>query len=352
MGVGGDTVTNGNEISKGFNKMKRDSSLKECFHEDGNCSNKIIKAHSIQNNRILNQISENGEVLMIGGGLESSSLFNDTKMQRIGRKRATTFTGFCGKHDTDIFIPIERENYQIGDKEQEFLFAYRALAKEYHTKFTVADMYRKFLQYITAKEYHKLSDLLGEQNLLGLEQMQYIEVVSRDYLIGSKDAEDRLNLFKQRMNTFLDDSNFDEIITEVIEFDEEYHIAVSSITYIERDLNGGVVNPMEDFFTQLVPLFITVFPQDGKTYVLLSYFERNKRKYKFIKEQILTQNVKMQKIIISNLIVAYLENWAISPIKWNTLSEKMKRRIYKNFNKTVVAGERSLLYDKNMNLFI
>ena len=59
-------MKNGNEISKGFNKMKRDSSLKECFHEDENCSNKIIKAHAIQNNRILNEISENGEVLMIG----------------------------------------------------------------------------------------------------------------------------------------------------------------------------------------------------------------------------------------------------------------------------------------------
>ena len=81
-----------------------------------------------------------------------------------------------------------------------------------------------------------------------LEQIQFIEVVCRDYLIGSRDAEDRLNLFKQRMNTFLDNSNFDEIITEVIEFDEEYHIAVSSITYIERDLNGGVVNAMDDFY--------------------------------------------------------------------------------------------------------
>ena len=53
--------------------------------------------------------------------MEVSSLFSDTKMQRIGRKRATTFTGFCGKHDTNIFIPIERENYQIGDKNKSFI---------------------------------------------------------------------------------------------------------------------------------------------------------------------------------------------------------------------------------------
>ncbi|WP_088291090.1 hypothetical protein [Bacillus mycoides] len=340
-----------NNILESLNKIKKDSFLKACFHEDENCSNKIIKAHSIQNNRILNTISENGEVLMIGGDIDNSSIFKTT-MEHVGRKRATTFTGFCGKHDTDIFIPIERENYQLGNKEQEFLFAYRALAKEYHSKLTVGDMFRKMQQYLKAEEYHKLSDLFDEQNPLSLEHIENMAFMFRNYLIGSKDAEDRLTLFKKRMNIFLDNSNFDEIITEVIEFDEEYHIAVSSMTFIEKDLNDKIVNEMGNLDMHLAPLFITVFPQDGKTYVLLSYFERNKRKYKFIKEQIITQNIQMQKIIISNLIVAYLENWTISPIKWSTLSEKMKKRICKHYNKTVIAGNRSLLYDKNMNLFI
>lgn len=344
-------MKNRNKILESFNKIKKDSFLKECFHEDENCSNKIIKAHSIQNNRILNKISENGEVLMIGGGLDSSSIFK-TSMQRIGRKRATTFTGFCGTHDNNLFMPIEENGYEKGNKEQEYLFAYRALAKEYHTKLTVGDMYRKMQQYLKAGEYHKLSDLFDEQSPPSLEHIQYMATMFQSYLIGSQDAEARLTLFKQRMNDYLDNCNFEEVITEVIEFDEEYHIAVSSITFIERDLNDEIINEMENFDVPLAPLFITVFPQDGKTYVLLSYFERNKRKYKFIKEQILTKSIQMQKIIISNLIIAYLENWAISPIKWNSLSRKMKARIYKHYHDTIMAGNRSLLYDRNMNLFL
>lgn len=37
--------------------------IKQCIHPDkSNCSGKIVKAHSIQNNRILDKIGRNGEV--------------------------------------------------------------------------------------------------------------------------------------------------------------------------------------------------------------------------------------------------------------------------------------------------
>ncbi|MGE7874802.1 hypothetical protein [Bacillus paramycoides] len=340
-------------IFANLEKIKKDCFLKECFHQNESCSDKIIKAHSIQNNRILNKISENGEVLMIGGGSDNSSNFK-TSMQRKGRKIATTFTGFCGRHDNDLFIPIEEKNYQLGNKEQEFLFAYRALAKEYHTKMTVGDMYRKMRQYIMAGEYHRLSNIFDENNQPDIDHIQYMAKAVTDTLIGHEDAEARLQLFRERMNKDLDNANFNEIVTEVIELDEEYHIAASSITFIERDLDNKVVNDLADLNAQLAPLFVTIFPQDGKTYILLSYFERNKRKYKFIREQILTQSIKMQKVIISNLIVAYFENWAISPIKWNKLGTKMQSKIHRYYVKTIAAGDgkRSLLYDKNMNIFL
>jgi len=37
-------------------------------------------------------------------------------------------------HDTNIFLPIEQRNYTPGEFQQEFLFAYRAYAREYHVK--------------------------------------------------------------------------------------------------------------------------------------------------------------------------------------------------------------------------
>ena len=51
--------------------------------------------------------------------------------QRLGVTRASTFTGFCSKHDDAIFAPLEKLPF-TGTSEQCFLLAYRALARELH----------------------------------------------------------------------------------------------------------------------------------------------------------------------------------------------------------------------------
>ena len=53
--------------------------------------------------------------------------------QRLGVNRASTFTGFCSKHDDAIFAPLEKTPF-AGTPEQCFLLAYRALARELHLK--------------------------------------------------------------------------------------------------------------------------------------------------------------------------------------------------------------------------
>ena len=45
--------------------MRKKSRIKECIHPDkAHCSERIIGAHSIQNNKILSKISDNGHVYM------------------------------------------------------------------------------------------------------------------------------------------------------------------------------------------------------------------------------------------------------------------------------------------------
>ena len=53
--------------------------------------------------------------------------------QRLGVRRASTFTGFCSKHDDAVFAPLEKQPF-TGAPEQCFLLAYRALARELHLK--------------------------------------------------------------------------------------------------------------------------------------------------------------------------------------------------------------------------
>jgi hypothetical protein len=69
-------------------------------------------------------------------GLEPGDMPDDSgvfQFKLIGVNKASTFTGFCQRHDTELFRPLETEPF-TASKEQLFLLAYRALSKEVYAK--------------------------------------------------------------------------------------------------------------------------------------------------------------------------------------------------------------------------
>ena len=54
-------------VLRSSENLKNEAHIKQCLHPNKDeCDEKIIKAHAIQNNRILNKISENGVILTDG----------------------------------------------------------------------------------------------------------------------------------------------------------------------------------------------------------------------------------------------------------------------------------------------
>lgn len=120
-----------------------------CLEPRWQCANKPVKAHSIQNARIIDRLAENGHVVTI------SSTFHPTTppcpdFRRVGRNKATTFEGLCAEHDSEIFRRIDAEPIRTGDAEQLFLLSYRAATRELHTTMAVA--YRAQASYKAAVE--------------------------------------------------------------------------------------------------------------------------------------------------------------------------------------------------------
>jgi hypothetical protein len=55
------------------------------------------------------------------------------KIAKVGIGKATTFSGFCARHDSETFAPIDTRTYS-GSEEETFLHGYRAFCREYHAK--------------------------------------------------------------------------------------------------------------------------------------------------------------------------------------------------------------------------
>ena len=124
------------EMLERFNRLYEEG---DCLHPKAGtstCAGKIIKAHTIQRNGDLNVIARQGHVYNIlkhGKWFDSSRFeLNDTP-NKVGVREASTFMGFCAKHDNELFTPIEKEPF-CGTTDQIALFGYRAICYELYMK--------------------------------------------------------------------------------------------------------------------------------------------------------------------------------------------------------------------------
>ena len=324
------------EYNKFLSTIKKQYYVNECFHEDTNCS-QIIRAHSIQNNRILKKISDNGDVLYPRIKIGDSGTI--VLLEREGRKKATTFTGFCKYHDNFLFTPIEHGDYKKGDKEQEFLFAYRAFAKEYHAEKVSINSFNSIL----------------EESIESIELTQQYRQFFQHLKNNREKVLSGLVPIKKSFNDAIKEKNFDIIHTRSFEFFEEYHLAASSVLTIENDLQGGIINDFTKINENIKYyrfLYLTVFPQEGKTYILLSFLKKDKKAFSSLMNQIQKSSLQRKKVIISNILAINAENLAVSPKKWCQMSESQKLQFIDLFEETSFQEGDSMTRLKNVNLFI
>lgn len=112
---------------------------RHCLHPDAGpetCSDRLIKGHTIQRNGALSRIARKGHVFSI---LRHGKLFDEGKFDltsephKVGIRDASTFTGFCSRHDDELFAPIEKYPF-TGTVTQIALLGYRALCYELFMK--------------------------------------------------------------------------------------------------------------------------------------------------------------------------------------------------------------------------
>jgi hypothetical protein len=82
-----------------------------CSHPDPTndpCSTTIIRSHTVQKKGGLAAIAEDGHVMTVKPSMrELIKTQGNPQPQKIGVNKASVFPGFCGRHDTALFKPIE-----------------------------------------------------------------------------------------------------------------------------------------------------------------------------------------------------------------------------------------------------
>jgi hypothetical protein len=279
-------------------KAREKASEEYCIHPNkSECTTEIIHAHNIQHNGILSQLAEDGHVFM-----PVSDIFTN-KLQLIKAgitKKATVFTGFCGKHDKKVFSGIEDFPFSKTE-EQLFLYAYKAFA---------------FTYYKVRREI-KLNDFLVDE----FDFSNYVLFLyfKEQLHLSYEFIQHELDKF----NTCILTKDFSKMKSFVGELGYEVNFAVSSAFGIKYDLMENEIShfPQDG---KLSLIFFTVFPENGVTYYIFSYFDEEEKNYSGLIQQVKSIPIPLLLKYLNNLIILNAENLVISPRLLNHWSEAQK----------------------------
>lgn len=310
-----------------INEISKKRFIKQCVHpKKEDCSEDIIKAHSIQNNRILNKLAVNGHVISMK---HDKLIFMSG--QETGRKIASTFTGFCGYHDKTTFQEIEDKVF-VGSQKQLFLFAYRAFALEYHKKQEQFKMFR--IQFSKKPSIAKSKELMDSYKAM---------------LLGLKDNDKT----KEHLDEALLNGNYDILNHYIWEIPFEIEFAVSTTFSLHYDLCGNKIN---DYFTaeRIRSIFVNIFPEEGRSFCLFSWLKIDNECYEEFGKQFEALDEEKKKKYLNNLLPIMTENIIISPRLWQLWGESKQQDFEALFHLCLLFGEdgyKDLIEDTHFDLF-
>lgn len=271
------------------------------------CEGAIVEAHTVSKSGSLKKIARNGKVYHFKPDI--NALF-DTEgsliLREVGVNVASTFPGFCAKHDRELFAPFEDRDFAITAKNCALL-GYRALAKEVHAKETS----KAFVP--TMRSADK-----GSPPIMQAYTQSFLNAYSTGIDYGLND----LYRIKAKYDQAVIDSDYSDSKFLAISFSEVPHILFSGALYPEFDFAGNRLqelakaNSLDGIAVNAVATpsgGAVIFQWMGTSYV-------NERMIKSLLE-IPTSDLAS---VITQFAFESFENLFIAPEWWDSLDAKKR----------------------------
>lgn len=327
-----------------FKAYYKKTALQLCFDDDASCSEKIIRSHSIQNSFILDQLEKNNHLEIIDYTANGEITFKS-----IGRNNASTFTGFCNHHDTQLFAPIDfgqATTIEQISQEQFVLFHYRTLCREYWSKLNAVKVFN-FLKETTSKKdteslfkiYPFLQGQTIDWNFLCHDTLEHA-------LLGQTMGSQDVKRYYESLRCQIKNKKFHHTRGIHFKINSAAKFALSSFISPVCDFKGNKAN---DFLAKTIHYIgLNVFPHKTETHVILTWHKQSN--YEELSKQLLELTEEDQKIQLSKFILAHSENIVFSPRLTESFTQEQKKRIQNIFTGTAVEFFKLSDYE-DINLF-
>lgn len=288
-----------------------------CLHPKApdECEGKIIKAHTIQRSGGLTRIARDGHVY--GGKADLGVLKKSDGVipfALIGINEASTFTGFCSRHDTELFRPIETEPF-TASQEQLLLYGYRPICRELYTKLQLQRGEEKRSTYDRGLPLHQQI------------QYQFLDsAVVNSTTLAVRDQKEH----KREYDRLLLKRDYQSVNGLVIEFDTTPAVLVSAAYFPDFDFRGAA---LQDFATmkKLDVVSYSVVPSDSGGMAVFSWVGNQPAAEKFV-ESLLELSDEETPDALLRFTFEYFENTFIEPSWWESLDVRYRNALTQRLN--------------------
>lgn len=291
--------------------IRKQGHIKQCLHPNkAECKGEIVRAHAIQNNRILSRIAENGHVTMLDG--TSFLIFQDAQTK--GRKVATMFTGFCSYHDKTLFQEIEDVDFTATQK-QIFLLTYRTMAWHYHKKQEQAKKNEIMIQKMAERGFALKPDERTNIFLHGLK-------------LGLSDNQTKKTEFDQA----LIDCDYGSVHSCIWELPYEVQFAVSMQFEPSFDLQGRQIGDYQNEEECLRSIYLNIFPVQGKSFCIWSWLATDENVFSPLAQQFMALDIVDRENFLNNKLPAWTDSIVISPLLWKKWGDSIQQALIMHAN--------------------
>jgi hypothetical protein len=294
------------DLNNWLNRQKRLSDKGRCLHyENGEACNKISNAHSIQKSQALSSIAENGRVYMPLGHINKGIIYEKRGIET----QASTFLGFCKKHDNQLFEPIDNSPL-IPTEQQVFLYAYRSLCRELFVKQNAKDSIDFDIETIQANKA--------------------IKELNEGYKIGTEFSLNQLKIHKQHYDDSLKNKCYSDIQYTLFISKQKPNVVFSGLFVPDFDFLGRELQDLGNHASNLELITMCFAPMNNDEWgFLLAWHKTSSKVCKEFMGSLATRICQNSNTgdLLFRLIMSNCENIAFAPTWWDGLSEDARIQI-------------------------
>jgi hypothetical protein len=287
------------------------------------CVGKPIQSHTIAKSLGLNDIAEDGHVLVLH---HDFSTLNRTggkaELAEKGVNRTSVFPGFCAYHDSRLFKPIENKPFEA-TSEQCGLLSYRALARERFTKLAGIDV----------NEFIKSADK-GRP----AEWQMLVQQFAASYGEGLNAALRDLDAALQEHYDAISKQDFGAFESAVYEFEEELPVLCVSGHFPSEDWQGKQIQDLVNVEKQAAWLTAASIRSDGRSFVVFTWSKKDSGLLRPLMDRMIKTYEGREADALVKYFFTISENVAVRPSWWRGLGTSEQKALQSRIMDGVPMG--------------